>query len=146
MNRRRFLLLPLCKACFAESNQERGKRVVDQAVAAMGGQSFLALRDLVVSGRAYSFYREELSGLSIAKIYTRYLVRPEPPVAGFFGLRERESFGKKEESSVIFTENDAYEVTFRGARPVPTDRSTRFRESTLRDILYILRQRLGEPG
>ncbi|HTM49625.1 MAG TPA: hypothetical protein VL285_13115 [Bryobacteraceae bacterium] len=130
----------------AESNQDRGKRIVDEALAAIGGKNFLGLRDLVVSGRAYSFYREELSGLSIAKIYTRYLIRPEPPVAGFFGLRERESFGKKEESSVVFTEKDAYEITFRGARPIPEDRYNRFRESTLRDVLYILRQRLGEPG
>jgi hypothetical protein len=130
----------------AETNQQRGQRVVDEALAALGGRNFLAMRDRVETGRAYSFYREELSGLSIATIYTRYLTRPEPPVPAFFGLREREAFGKKEDNSVLFTENDAFEVTFRGARPIAADRVTRFRESTLRDILYIIRQRLGEPG
>ena len=134
----------LCSA--AETNQERGKRVVDEALTALGGKNFLAMRDRVETGRAYSFYREELSGLSIATFYTRYLTRPEPPLPAFFGVREREAFGKKEDSAVLFTENDAFEVTFRGARPVAADRYTRFRESTLRDILYILRMRLGEPG
>jgi hypothetical protein len=134
----------LCSA--AETNQERGKRVVDEALAALGGKNYLAMRDRVETGRAYSFYREELSGLSIATFYTRYLTRPEPPVPAFFGVREREAFGKKEDNSVLFTENDAFEITFRGARPIAADRYTRFRESTIRDILYIIRMRLGEPG
>src|SRR6267378_2335751 len=111
-----WLLIGSIACCGAETNQERGKRVVDAALAALGGQNFLAMRDRVETGRAYSFYREELSGLSIATFYTRYLTRPEPPVPAFFGIRERESFGKKQDNSVLFTENDAFEITFRGAR------------------------------
>jgi len=131
----------------AETNQERGKRVIDQAVAALGGEKFLNMKDRVESGRAYSFYREQLSGLSFAKIYTRYLTRPEPPVPAFLGVRERQSFGKKkEETAVLFTETEGFEITYRGARPIQTEQYDRFRESTLRNIFYILRQRLGEPG
>ena len=74
----------------AETNLERGKRVVDEALAALGGEKFLAMADRIESGRAYSFYRERLSGLSLAKIYTRYLTRPEPPVPGYLGVRERQ--------------------------------------------------------
>src|SRR5438128_9316218 len=120
-------------AALAESNLERGKRVVDAALAALGGKQFLGMQDRVETGRAYSFYREELSGLSIAKIYTRYLTRPEPPVAAFLGVRERESFGKKEDNAVLLTETEGYEVTFRGARPIPAEQYERFRESALRN-------------
>jgi hypothetical protein len=130
----------------AETNLERGKRVVDEAVQALGGESFLHMQDRVERGRAYSFYREKLNGLSIAKIYTRYLIRPEPPVAGFLGVRERQAFGKKEDSAVLLAEGQGYDVTFRGARPLADDVIERFRESTLRNVFYILRQRLGEPG
>ncbi len=130
----------------AETSQQRAKRVIDEAVAALGGDRFLNMKDRVESGRAYSFYREQLSGLSRAKIYTRYLVRPEPPVAGFFGIRERQAFGKNEESAILFTDDKGYEITFRGARPLPDDNISRFRESTLHNVFYILRQRLGEPG
>lgn len=133
-------------AARAETNLERGKRVVDEAVAGLGGENFLHMQDRVESGRAYSFYRERLSGLSIAKIYTRYLIRPEPPEPGFLGVREREAFGKKEDSAVLFAEGQGYDVTFRGARPLPDEVVERYRESTLRNVLYILRQRLGEPG
>lgn len=143
------LVLALAIAAFpagAESNLERGKRVVDEAVAALGGENFLQMQDRVESGRAYSFYREQLNGLSLATIYTRYLTRPEPPVPAYIGVRERQAFGKKQESAVILAEDQGYDVSFRGARPLPEDRMERFRESTLRNVLYILRMRLGEPG
>jgi hypothetical protein len=140
-----FLLAALA-AHAAETNQDRGKRVISEALAALGGDHFLGMQDRVEFGRAYSFYRNQLSGLSFAKIYTRYLTRPEPPLAGFFGVRERENFGKKEDSSVLFTENEGYDITFRGAHPIPSDQYERFRETTLRNIFYIIRQRLGEPG
>jgi hypothetical protein len=130
----------------AETNLERGKRVVDQVVAALGGDNFLHMQDRVESGRAYSFYREQLNGLSIAKIYTRYLIRPEPPDPGFLGVRERQAFGKKQDSAVLFVEGQGYDVTFRGARPLSEEVLRRFKESTLRNVFYILRQRLGEPG
>jgi len=140
-------LFVVAGVAFGETNQERGKRVVDHAVAALGGQKFLSMKDRVESGRAYSFYREQLSGLSFAKIYTRYLTRPEPPVPAFLGVRERQSFGKKkEETAVLFTETEGFEITYRGARPLPNEQYDRFRESTLRNVFYILRQRLGEPG
>src|SRR5260370_3900168 len=141
-----WLLLAGTVASAADTGAERGKRAIDQAVAALGGDHFLNMQDRVESGRAYSFYRNELSGLSIAKIYTRYLTRPEPPVPGFLGVRERQAFGKKEESAVLFTENEGYDITFRGAHPIPSDQYERFRETTLRNIFYIIRQRLGEPG
>ena len=131
----------------AETSQQRGKRVIDEAVAALGGKAFLEMRDRVETGRAYQFYREQLSGLAIAHIYTRYLTRPEPPVAGFLGVRERESFGKDQAGAIVFNESgQGYELTWRGARPLPDETLTRYKDSTLHNVLYILRMRLGEPG
>jgi hypothetical protein len=131
----------------AESKADRAKRVVQEALDALGGDKFLAMADRTESGRAYSFFRERLSGLSIATIYTRYLIRPEPPVPGFFGLRMRQALGKKQDVNVIFREDGkGWEITFRGAKPIPEPEVRRFQDGQLRNILYILRQRLGEPG
>lgn len=132
----------LAVASAAESHTERGKRVVNETLQALGGDAFLKMQDRVESGRAYSFYREQLSGLSLAKIYTRYLV----PVPGQLAERERQSFGKGEYSVVLFTEMGAWELTFRGARPVADLRYAQYKDSTLRNIFYILRERLDEPG
>jgi hypothetical protein len=142
-----YRLLALLSACAltapAETIQERGKRIVNEAVEALGGQKYLAMQDRVESGRAYSFYREELKGLSVATIYTRYLEMAGP---GELAQRERQSFGKDEYSSVLFTGGKGYEITFRGARPVPDDTLTRYEMTTRRNIFYILRTRLKEPG
>jgi hypothetical protein len=134
-------------AALAQTSQERGKRAIDETVAALGGDNFLSMQDRVETGRAYSFYREELSGLSLATVYTRYLKRPEPPEPGTILVRERQSFGKNERSgAVLFADGKGYQITFRGARPLPEESVNRFRDSTLHNIFYILRQRLDEAG
>jgi hypothetical protein len=137
------LILPLC-LLRAESSQDRGKRVVMDALNALGGDRFLNMNDRVESGRAYSFYREKLSGLSIATIYTRYLPVTKP---GQLAVRERQAFGKKQDFGVLLEENgEGWDVTFRGARPLPKAQIERYRDTTLHNVLYILRQRLKEPG
>ena len=132
---------------FFRAQAERGKQIIDEALAALGGPRFLAMEDRTETGRAYSFFREELSGLSRATIYTRYLTRPAGPPTGQVYVRERQSFGKEEDrGAVLFTDGQGYQITFRGARPLPPEILERYRETTLHNIFYILRQRLGEPG
>jgi hypothetical protein len=116
-----FILAAFCgwhPAAAAETAQDRGKRVVYEALQALGGDAFLGMEDRVESGRAYSFDSGRLSGLAIAKIYTRYLTAPNPPAPGQIYLRERQGFGKDEFQSYLFREDGAWEITFRGAQPL----------------------------
>lgn len=124
----------------------RARKVVDDALNALGGEKFLAMQDRLEQGRSYSFYRERLSGLSRAKIYTRYLVKPQPPQPGFIGLRERQAFGKDEDIYIVFNEQGGYEITYRGAKPLPDETRERFTETLLHNVLYTMRMRLDEPG
>lgn len=139
-------LLASAGAALAQGPEERGKKIMDDAVAALGGQKFLTMEDRVESGRAYSFYRDRLTGLSIAKIYTRYVTVAQGKSGEELGVRERESFGKNEDSSVLFLENAGWEISWRGSKELPKERFDRYRDTTLRNILYLLRQRLHEPG
>jgi hypothetical protein len=129
-----------------QSRNTRGKELIDQALEALGGARYLSMIDRMEKGRAYSFYRDNLTGLSIAHFYTRYLPHPEPAPAGVLATEERQTFGKKQDNAVIFIKDQGFDVTFRGARPLPDERVSRHRQSTLSDVLYILRQRLTEPG
>lgn len=119
-----------------------GRQLLQQALAALGGEAFLGMRDRTEVGRAYSFYREQLTGLAVAHFYIRYV--PAPPEA--LAVEERQSFGKKQDNSIIFAHGQGFDVTFRGARPLPDERVQRYQESTQLDILYMLHQRLHEPG
>ncbi len=128
------------------SAQKRGRELVDQCIQALGGPNFLNMQDRLEFGRAYSFYRERLSGLSIAHLYTRYATPPQPQPVSFYGIYEKQAFGKKQDTSVLFSPQGAYEMTFRGVRPLPDDTIVKHRESVVTNFLYILRSRLNEPG
>jgi hypothetical protein len=111
----------------------------------MGGDRYLAMENRIESGRAYSFYRERLNGLSIARIYTRY-DSDVTDTAHDLAQHERQNFDKKEDYGVLFGAKEAWDISFRGARPLPGDTFARYKETTLRNIFYILRIRLHEPG
>jgi hypothetical protein len=123
---------------------ERGKRVVNECLDALGGDRFLSMQNREVAGRAYSFYREKLSGLSVAKIYTRF-DSGVSDTAHELAVRERQNFGKKEDYGTLFQEKAAYNISFRGAQPLPDDRFERYKDTTRSDIFYILRVRMHEP-
>ncbi len=126
-----------------QSAPNRGKDIVGQAIAALGGDRFLNMRYRLASGRVYSFFHDELSGLDIAKIYTEYL--PERPPKGL-ALREREVLGKKHDYSYLFLPDQGWDITFRGARPIDDERWDRYARSTENDVLYILKVRSKESG
>jgi hypothetical protein len=51
----------------------KGRQVVDQAIAALGGERFLHMHSRVASGRIYSFFHDEMNGYDVTTIYTEYL-------------------------------------------------------------------------
>jgi len=148
MLKRALILLGLAAAMTAAETPAatKGKKIVDDAIAALGGDTFLQMQDRVESGRAYSFYRDNLSGLSIAKIYTRYITVDPTKSAHDLGVRERQSFGKNEDSAVVLREDGGANITYRGPKALPMEDFERYRETTLHNFFYILRQRLHEAG
>jgi len=132
-----------CAPAGAQTDPNKGRQVLDQALAALGGARFLHMQNRIESGRIYSFFHDRLSGLDVATIYTEYL--PEDSAKGL-AIREREVLGKKHDYSYLFLEDQGWDVTYRGARPIPDEDWERYRRSTRNDILYILRYRLDEPG
>src|SRR5689334_4176397 len=146
MKRILYTLLAATTLANAQGIEAKGRKVVDDAIAALGGQKFLSMQDRIEKGRAYSFFHDELSGLSVAKIYTRYITVPPERTGIDLGVQERQAFGKNEDYFVLFRQEGAWEVTFRGAKDLEKDRIQRYRDTTLNNFFYILRQRLHEPG
>ena len=145
MNRILFAGLAAALLLRAETPEQRGKRVVDECLSALGGDRYLNMQNRVETGRAYSFYRDKLTGLSIATIYTRY-DSGVTDTAHNLAQHERDNYDKKQDYGTLFTDKDAWDVTYRGARPLPDERFQRYKETTLHDVFYILRVRLQEAG
>ncbi len=138
----RLLCFVLLVAAASAQPSNRGRAIVEQSLAALGGPKFMAMENRVEQGRLYSFYREQLNGLATARVYTKY----EQP-AGSIATRERQSFGKKEEDyAYLFTDKEGVQVTFRGVRPLPAGQYEKYVDTTLRNIFYLLRYRLDELG
>ncbi|MBN9659568.1 MAG: hypothetical protein J0H49_15400 [Acidobacteria bacterium] len=145
------LALAAVASMLANAQQERtpkaAAKVIQDALQALGGDRFLAMQDRVEEGRFYAFYRENLSGMSRAKVYTRYLLAPEPMKPNFFGIRERRAFGKKNEDYfVVYNELGGYEITYKGAKTLDKVVFDTYQETLFHNVLYTLRMRLKEPG
>lgn len=139
---RAFGLAVLLTLAAAGQTPSRGRAIVDKALEAVGGAAFLNMENRMEKGRLYSFYREQLNGLATARLYTKY----EKPTGGL-GIRERQSFGKKDEDyAYLFTDKEGVQVTYRGVRPLPEGQYEKFVDTTTRNIFYILRYRLDELG
>jgi hypothetical protein len=122
---------------------DKGKKLVDQAVQALGGDRFLNMHTRRTNARIYSFFHDQMSGYDIANIYTQYF--DDKTIKGL-QVREREVLGKKQDYSYLFLADQGFDITFRGARPIPDDRWDRYTRTTSNDILYLLRYRYNEPG
>ncbi len=135
--------LPVVWAQQQDSAASKGKQVVDSALAGLGGDHFLQMRNRLASGRVYAFFHDQMSGLDLARIYTEYTDKaPENGVA----VWERELLGKKGDYSFLFLPDQAWDITFRGARPIPDENWQKYLRSTETNILYLLRSRHGEAG
>jgi hypothetical protein len=126
-----------------DRSANKGRQVVDAAINALGGHHFLQMQTRMASGRIYSFFHDQMSGLERATIYTEYL---SPAPANGLAIRERELLGKKGDYSYLFLPDQGWDITFRGARQVPDENWQRYRRTTQNDILYLLRTRRNEPG
>lgn len=127
----------------AQDSGQKGREVASQAITALGGDKFLHMENRVSSGRIYGFFHDRLSGLDLAQIFVEYLdAAPKDGIA----LRERELLGKKRDYSYLFLPTQGWDVTYRGARPVPDEDWERYIRTNRYDILYMLRYRLNEPG
>ena len=137
-------LVALLSVCFAlaQSTPNKGLEFVNHAVDALGGDHFRTLQNVVSSGRGYGFFHDQLSGLALQKSFLEYTSGDGPDLH----VRQRILMGKKQDYSMLYLPQTAYELTFRGARPIPDDDWQRYQRSMHNNFLYIARMRLAEPG
>jgi hypothetical protein len=150
MTRRSFLFAASACAAWGQAAptkaEIRGKKIIADALEALGGNAFLTMADRTENGRAYSYYHDQISGLSVAKIYTKYKPVAPSKSGSELGQIEKEVFGKTEDTSVLFLADKGWDISWRGSKELEQDRFERYRDSTLRNVLYIFRHRLQEPG
>ena len=128
-------ILLLCLVAMQTPDAERGKRVIQQAIQALGGQAYLNVREVREEGRAFSFsHYEEINGMTNLVNYEHY---PD---------EFRQEQGKHHEFIFVLNGDRAWDATFRGVAPIPQAEIDRILLGRKLSADTILRFRLNEPG
>jgi hypothetical protein len=131
---------------WGQDAQMRGRQIVEEALAALGGEKFLSVETRVETGRAYSFFQDRLTGLAVARFYTRYVPVDPAKTGSVVAQQEHQALGKDEGFYQLFRDDGGWEVTYRGPTALEKERVERWRDSTLHNVFYILRVRRREEG
>lgn len=125
------------------SGPDKGRETVNKVIAALGGDKFLHLHDVVEHGRLYGFFHDQVTGTDVAKIFIEYLPSAPP---NQLAVRERQLMGKKQDYSYLYLPDRGWDITFRGARPVSEEKWSTYQRAMVHDVIYTLRCRMNEPG
>ncbi len=94
------------------------RKLLAEMVEALGGQKWLTLKDTFLYGRTSGFFQGKPTG-AITDFYS-LRTPPSPQAQG----QERVEYTKKRDIVSIFNQNAAWEITYRGKRPLPEDQSS----------------------
>ena len=144
-----FALLLLAASAFAQSapatdsaaqdsvkaNSQQAQQVLDKCIAALGGDSYLNVKDTEQIGRGYGFYQNTPNGIGTP--YWRFYRYPD---------KERYEFTNKRDIALIHNGDKGYEITYRGTAPEnAADHATYMRRKNYA-LDYILRDWIHQPG
>jgi hypothetical protein len=120
-----------------QSNQQKARKLVDQMILALGGQAYLTAQDFYAEGRSGSFHNESLVG---SGLFYRFWKWPD---------KDRIELTKQRDIVQLYVGDQAYEITYRGIRPINLEKEERVHQAIVRrhySLENVLRDWLKEPG
>jgi hypothetical protein len=85
-------------------NVRRARALLEQAIQALGGQTFLSIHDMQQQGRTYGFYHGRPTGAGA--LFWRFIEYPD---------KERLEVTKERDVAYVYSGEKGYEVTYKGA-------------------------------
>jgi hypothetical protein len=118
-----------------EESAAKAKVVLQQLISALGGQRYLQLKTSMCEGRRAQFgHNGETSGYVQVKVFWNY---PD---------KIRTEFGKKGNIADVYSGDQGWTLDRGGVSEETVVGITDFQESLKRNVNYLLRVRLNEPG
>ena len=129
----------------AATGEDRGRKLLEQMVQALGGDAWLHVRDWTIEGRAASFYKG----------------KPNEGVTMFEEFHRAEPFGTRVEiiSKLgvfiatehrdivqVYTPETGYEVTYKGKKELPADIVEEWKRRRAHSLESVVKTWLKEPG
>ena len=118
-----------------EEREAKGKQVLNQLITALGGPTYLDIRESNCDGRLAQFgHAGEMTGYTNFKVYWRY---PD---------KNRTDFSKKGVIVNVYNGDQGWTLDRGGVSELSATAVADFQEQAKRDINNLLRVRLKEPG
>ncbi|HEY4382167.1 MAG TPA: hypothetical protein VGN01_17595 [Acidobacteriaceae bacterium] len=131
------------------SSEERGLRLLDQMVAALGGDAWLHRTSLQLDGRTSSFFHGEPNPY-IVEYHTLFRFaasgQPDAERLGFLTDRGMIMPGKKVDVVQIWKEGHGYEVTFKGQTELPKEQVDDYYRRKAHSIEEVVKNWIHAPG
>ena len=132
-----------------QTQEQRGRLLLDQMVAALGGDAWLHRTDMTVRGRTAAFFRGAPTGAVIEYSgYRQFPVdgRPEAERIGYITDKSPILPGKKIDIVQIYTAGQGYEVTYKGRTTLPNEQVEDYFRRQNHSVESVIRDWLKQPG
>jgi len=131
------------------TQEQLGKKLLDEMVEALGGPSWFDRKYMQVSGRTAAFFRGQPNGTMIEYTGWRRFAASGQPAAERIGFLTDKSMilpGKKIDIVQIYTADTAYEVTYKGRTTLPKDIITEYERRQNHSIEAVVNEWIKAPG
>jgi hypothetical protein len=118
-----------------QENARKAKAILDQAIQALGGQTYLTIRDREQQGRGYAFHHGRPSGGG--SVFWSFAEFPD---------KERVEITKERDIAELYVGNKAWELTYKGARPIEQKDLDDYLRRRKFSLDTLLRTWVNDPG
>lgn len=119
----------------ADKNARKAKTLLEEAIAALGGQAYMNIQDMTQQGRTYSFHMGEpnSAGLEFRRIYK-------------YPDKDRYELTKQRDIVELFNGDKAVEVTYKGVHQQDPKDVKAYQRRRGFALDWVLRHWLNQPG
>ena len=131
-----------------QTSEQRGHKLLDEMVEALGGDAWLHRRNVQEYGRIARFFRGAPNGITINFTAIHQFPgdnRPEAERVGFITDKSIILPGKKIDVVQIWTGDGGYEITYKGKNPLPVDQVTDYYRRRDHSVEEVVRTWLKAP-
>jgi hypothetical protein len=118
-----------------QENAHRAKTILDQAVAALGGQAYLNIQDITQEGRTYSFHMGVSNSAGLE--FWRFYKYPD---------KDRYEVTKQRDIVELFNGGDAVEITYKGVHKQDAKEVEAYQRRRHYALDWVFRHWLVQPG
>ena len=118
-----------------QENANKARRIIEQGIAALGGQTYLTIRDREQQGRTYGFHAGRPSGGG--GLFWSFSEFPD---------KERVEFTKERDIAQVIVADKGYEITYKGPHPLEKKDLEDYLRRRHYSLDIVLRAWVSDPG